>query len=203
MFPIRDHNPSGRTPYVTYLLMAVNIGVFLSYVGLFGEDRALNIFFFEWALIPGRVTSGQDYSGLFTSMFLHGGWLHLAGNMLFLYIFGDNIEDEMGHIGYLIFYLACGVLSAGAHVISAPYSPVPTVGASGAIAGVMGGYLLLYPKAKVDILIIFIVFFRIFPIPAWIMLGLWLGMQLIGGIGADPTSPMRPRSCARTKRARS
>lgn len=187
MFPIRDHNPSGRTPYVTYLLMAVNIGVFLSYVGLFGEDRALNIFFFEWALIPGRVTSGQDYSGLFTSMFLHGGWLHLAGNMLFLYIFGDNIEDEMGHIGYLIFYLACGVLSAGAHVISAPYSPVPTVGASGAIAGVMGGYLLLYPKAKVDILIIFIVFFRIFPIPAWIMLGLWLGMQLIGGIGADPT----------------
>jgi len=187
MFHIRDHNPSGRTPYVTYLLMAVNIGVFLSYVGLFGDDRALNIFFFEWALIPGRVTSGQDYSGLFTSMFLHGGWLHLAGNMLFLYIFGDNIEDEMGHIGYLIFYLACGVLSAGAHVISAPYSPVPTVGASGAIAGVMGGYLLLYPKAKVDILIIFIVFFRIFPIPAWIMLGLWLGMQLIGGIGADPT----------------
>ena len=187
MFPIRDHNPSGRTPYVTYLLMAANIGVFLSYVGLFGDDRALNIFFFEWALIPGRVTSGQDYTGLFTSMFLHGGWLHLAGNMLFLYIFGDNIEDEMGHVGYLIFYLACGVLSAGAHVISAPYSPVPTVGASGAIAGVMGGYLLLYPKAKVDILIIFIVFFRIFPIPAWIMLGLWLGMQLIGGIGTDPS----------------
>ena len=90
-------------------------------------------------------------------------------------------------MGYLIFYLACGVLSAGAHVISAPYSPVPTVGASGAIAGVMGGYLLLYPKAKVDILIIFIVFFRIFPIPAWIMLGLWLGMQLIGGIGTDPS----------------
>lgn len=113
--------------------------------------------------------------------------MHLAGNMLFLYIFGDNIEDEMGHGGYLLFYLACGLLSALAHVISAPYSPVPTVGASGAIAGVMGGYLLLYPKAKVDILIIFIVFFRIFPIPAWIMLGLWLGMQFIGGVGADPT----------------
>ena len=93
----------------------------------------------------------------------------------------------MGHGGYLLFYLACGLLSALAHVISAPYSPVPTVGASGAIAGVMGGYLLLYPKAKVDILIIFIVFFRIFPIPAWIMLGLWLGMQFIGGVGADPT----------------
>ena len=187
MFPIRDHNPSGRTPYVTYLLMAVNIGVFLSYVGLFSDNRALNIFFFDWALIPGRVTTGDGYTGIFTSMFLHGGWMHLAGNMLFLYIFGDNIEDEMGHGGYLLFYLACGLLSALAHVISAPYSPVPTVGASGAIAGVMGGYLLLYPKAKVDILIIFIVFFRIFPIPAWIMLGLWLGMQFIGGIGADPT----------------
>lgn len=188
MFPIRDHNPSGRTPYVTYLLMAVNIGVFLSYVGLMSDARAINIFFFDWALIPGRVTSGDGLAGVFTSMFLHGGWLHLAGNMLFLYIFGDNMEDEMGHVGYLVFYLACGLLSAGAHVISAPYSPVPTVGASGAIAGVMGGYLLLFPKAKVDVLIIFIIFFRIFPIPAWIMLGLWLGMQFIGGAGADPTA---------------
>ena len=123
MFPIRDHNPSGRTPYVTYLLMAVNIGVFLSYVGLFSDDRALNIFFFDWALIPGRVTTGDGYTGILTSMFLHGGWMHLAGNMLFLYIFGDNIEDEMGHGGYLLFYLACGLLSALAHVISAPYSP--------------------------------------------------------------------------------
>lgn len=187
MFPIRDHNPSGRTPYVTYLLMAVNIAVFLSYAGLMSDARAINIFFFDWALIPGRVTSGDGFTGVFTSMFLHGGWLHLAGNMLFLYIFGDNVEDEMGHLGYLLFYLACGLLSAAAHVISAPYSPVPTVGASGAIAGVMGGYLLMFPKAKVDILIIFIVFFRILPIPAWIMLGLWLGMQFIGGVGADPT----------------
>ncbi len=129
----------------------------------------------------------MDFRGLFTSMFLHAGWLHLAGNMLFLYIFGDNIEDQMGHGGYLAFYLACGILSAGAQVASAPYSPVPTVGASGAIAGVMGSYLLLFPKAKVDILIIFIVFFRILPIPAWIMLGLWLGMQFIGGVGADPS----------------
>jgi membrane associated rhomboid family serine protease len=188
MFPIRDHNPSGRTPYVTYLLMAVNIGVFLSYASLMNDPRAINLFFYNWALLPERVTMGGGYTGVFTSMFLHGGWMHLAGNMLFLYIFGDNIEDEMGHMGYLGFYLACGVLSAAAHVISAPMSGVPTVGASGAIAGVMGGYLLLYPKAKVDVLIIFIVFFRILPIPAWIMLGLWLGMQFIGGVGADPTS---------------
>jgi membrane associated rhomboid family serine protease len=187
MFPIRDHNPSGRTPYVTYALMVINIGVFLSYVAILSDVRASNVFFFDWALIPGRVTAGEGWGGIFFSMFLHGGWLHLAGNMLFLWIFGDNIEDELGHLRYLGFYLACGVLSALAHVISAPYSPVPTVGASGAIAGVMGAYLLMFPKARVDILIIFIIFFRIFPIPAWIMLALWFGMQLIGGIGADPS----------------
>ncbi|MFD2739118.1 rhomboid family intramembrane serine protease [Sulfitobacter aestuarii] len=187
MFPIRDHNPSGATPYVTYLLIAVNVGIFLSYVSLFQDPRAINLFFFDFALIPGRITQGEGVPALFTSMFLHGGWLHLAGNMLFLWIFGDNIEEEMGHGAYLLFYLGCGVLSGLAHVISAPFSPVPTVGASGAIAGVMGGYLLLYPRARVDILIIFIVFFRIIPIPAWIMLGLWLGMQFIGGVGADPS----------------
>ena len=187
MFPIRDHNPSGRTPFVTYALMALNIGIFVSYVALFDDARAINGFFYEWALIPARLSEGQGTVGVFTSMFLHAGWLHLAGNMLFLYIFGDNVEDEMGHLPYLVFYLACGMLSAFAQVYSAPGSIVPTVGASGAIAGVMGGYLLLFPKARIDILIIFIVFFRIFPIPAWIMLALWFGMQFIGGIGADPS----------------
>jgi membrane associated rhomboid family serine protease len=186
MFPIRDHNPSGRTPWVTYLLMAANIAVFLSYVGRINDPQAFNIFMFDYALIPGRISIGEGFSGLITSMFLHGGWLHLAGNMLFLWIFGDNIEDEMGHLPYLGFYLACGVLAGLAQVISAPLSPVPMVGASGAIAGVMGGYLLLFPRARVDVLLIFIVFFRIIPIPAWIMLGLWLGMQFIGGVGADP-----------------
>ena len=119
-------------------------------------------------------------------MFLHGGLLHLAGNMLFLWIFGDNMEDEMGHVGYLLFYLASGIGAGMAHVLAAPYSAVPTVGASGAIAGVMGGYLLLFPKARVDILFIFIVFFRIFTIPAWIMLALWFGLQIFGGAGANP-----------------
>lgn len=112
--------------------------------------------------------------------------MHLGGNMLFLWIFGDNIEDEMGHVKFALFYLVCGVGAGLIHVLSAPYSNVPTVGASGAIAGVLGGYLLLYPKAKVDVLVIFIVFFRIFPIPAWIMLGLWFAMQIFGSIGADP-----------------
>lgn len=183
MFPIRDHNPSGRTPYVTYLLIAINVLVFLSYVGLFDDFRGLNMLFARFAAIPARITDGSGYETLVTSMFLHGGWLHLAGNMLFLYIFGDNVEDEMGHLPFLGFYLASGVLAGLIHVISDPYSGVPTVGASGAIAGVMGGYLLLFPKARVDILLILIVFIRIFPIPAWIMLAVWFGMQFIGVAG--------------------
>jgi len=187
MLPIRDHNPSGRTPYVTYILMAFNIAIFLSYVTLFSDERAIGQFYFDWALLPERVSTGGGYGGLITSMFLHAGWLHLAGNMLFLYIFGDNVEDEMGHIPFLIFYLVCGLLSGLAHVLSDAASPIPTVGASGAIAGVMGGYLLLFPKAKVDILIIFVIFFRIFPIPAWIMLMIWFAMQFVGGIGTDPS----------------
>ncbi len=108
MFPIRDHNPSGRTPYVTYALMAVNIVVFLSYGRCSATPARSTQFFYDWAMIPARVTlNGHGMQTMFTSMFLHGGWMHLAGNMLFLWIFGDNIEDEMGHVGYLIFYLAC------------------------------------------------------------------------------------------------
>ncbi|WP_371226472.1 rhomboid family intramembrane serine protease [Roseovarius sp. 2305UL8-3] len=185
MLPIRDHNPSGRTPYVTYALMAINIVVFLSYVSMFNDPRAINQFFYEWAMVPVLVTTEGTYQTMLTSMFLHGGWMHLAGNMLFLWIFGDNMEDEMGHVGYLLFYIAAGMGAGLAHVIAGPYSQVPTVGASGAIAGVMGGYLLLFPKAKVDILLIIIFYVRILPIPAWVMLGLWFGFQLFAGVGAD------------------
>jgi len=185
MFPIRDHNPSGRIPYVTYALMALNIGIFLSYVPILSDNRALYEFYNAFALVPARVGAGYGFEGLLTSQFLHGGWMHLAGNMLFLYIYGDNIEDEMGHVPYLIFYLAAGVAAGLTQVAFEPTSTVPMVGASGAIAGVMGAYLLLFPKAKVDILIIFVVFFRIFPIPAWILLSLWLGMQFIGGFAAS------------------
>lgn len=185
MFPIRDHNPSGGVPYVTYALMAANIGIFLAYWPLFNDPRALNAFFYDWAMVPVLVTQEGAYVTLLSSMFLHGGVMHLAGNMLFLWIFGDNMEDEMGHAGYLVFYLASGIGAALAQVLAAPYAQVPTVGASGAIAGVMGGYLLLFPKAKVDILVIFIIFFRIFTMPAWIMLALWFAIQLFGGAGAD------------------
>ena len=183
MFPIRDHNPSGRTPYITYALIAANVLIFISYWPMMQDERAILTFYFDYALIPALVSDGRGFSGFFTSMFLHGGWMHLIGNMLFLFIFGDNMEDEMGHLGFGLFYLAAGLGAGFIHYISAPGSPVPTVGASGAIAGVMGGYLLLFPKARVDIFIFFIVFFKILPIPAWIMLGLWFAMQVFGSFG--------------------
>ena len=182
MFPIRDHNPSDKVPYVTYALILANAGVFLSYVQLFGDEDLLFYFFQDYGLVPAEFSQGRDLKAVITSMFLHGGWMHIAGNMLFLWIFGDNLEDAFGHLGFLIFYLASGIAAAIAQVAVDPTSFVPMVGASGAIAGVMGGYLLLYPRAKVDILLIFIIFFRIFPIPAWVMLGLWFGFQVVAGV---------------------
>ena len=188
MFPLRDHNPSGRTPYVVYLLMAVNILGYLWYSTSFTSDRSLALFYAAFAATPREIMAGDAPLTLLTSMFIHGGFMHLAGNMLFLWIFGDNLEDEMGPLSFLAFYLVSGVGATLAHVLSAPNSPVPLVGASGAIAGVMGGYLLLFPRARVDVLVILIVFFRIIPVPAFVMLGIWLGLQFLGGVNADPNS---------------
>lgn len=182
MFPIRDHNPSGRTPYVTYALIVMNIAVFLLYWLGLDHGRALDIFLLNWGLVPARIMAGQGYETLFTSMFLHGGWLHLAGNMLFLWIFGDNVEDAMGHLAFGLFYLGCGLAAAALQIAGDPSALYPMVGASGAIAGVLGGYLLLYPLAKVDVLIIIVIFFRIFSIPAWLVLGVWIGLQTFNGL---------------------
>ncbi|RYH11730.1 rhomboid family intramembrane serine protease [Tropicimonas sp. IMCC6043] len=184
MFPIRDHNPSGRTPVVTYALISANILIFIGTWGITESPYAFHAFYERYALIPARP---YPWSFL-TSMFLHGGILHLLGNMLFLWIFGDNLEDEMGHGGFALFYVACGVAAGIVHVALSFGSPVPTVGASGAIAGVMGGYLLLFPRARVDILLIFIIFFRIFTVPAWLMLAIWFGLQLMGAAASDPTT---------------
>jgi membrane associated rhomboid family serine protease len=185
MFPIRDHNPSQRTPYVTLSLIALNVLIFVLGLVLFQDQRALSQLYFDYALLPIRLSNGENYPALVTSLFLHGGFMHLAGNMLFLWIFGDNLEDEMGHIPFLVFYLACGIGASLAQFAVDPASAIPTIGASGAIAGVMGGYLLLYPKARVDVFLFLIVFFRIFPIPAWIMLGLWFALQLFNGFAVD------------------
>ncbi len=179
MFPIRDHNPSGRRPLVTYALIVTNIAVFLAYFPGAGSEQALGWFFYTWGLVPEAVMSGQNPVTVITHMFLHGGWMHLAGNMLFLWIFGDNMEDEMGHLRFLLFYLGCGLAAAALQIAADPGSAAPMVGASGAIAGVLGGYLLLFPRARIDVLFIFVIFFRVFSISAWIVLGVWFGLQLL------------------------
>ena len=181
MFPIRDHNPSTRVPYVTYVLIAANIGVFLSYIGLLADERALFELFWTWGAVPVKITHGEGFEGLFTSMFLHAGFMHLAGNMLFLWIFGDNLEDKLGHVGFVLFYLAAGLGAVALQIATDPMSEVPMVGASGAIAGVMGGYLLLFPRARVDVLIIIVIIVKIFPVPSWIMLAIWFGLQVVNG----------------------
>jgi membrane associated rhomboid family serine protease len=181
MFPLRDHNPSERTPYVTVALILANVAVFVMLVPLYGDERALAEFYFEWALVPARVSAGEGYATFVTSMFLHGGLLHLGGNMLFLWIFGDNLEDRFGHAGFLGFYLASGVGAAAVQYLANPASTVPMVGASGAISGVMGGYLLLFPRARVDVLVIVVFLVRMIALPAWVMLGVWFALQLFSG----------------------
>ena len=182
MFPLRDHNPSGRRPLVTYALILANVAVFLLTLPLQTDLAAINEFYAEWAMIPARLSAGDGYLTLLSSMFLHGGFLHIAFNMLFLWIFGDNLEDEFGRLGYLAFYLASGIAAGLLQWAAEPLSQVPVVGASGAIAGVMGGYLLLFPRAKVDVLLILIVYFRVFAIPAFLVLGLWFALQIFGGL---------------------
>jgi membrane associated rhomboid family serine protease len=186
MFPIRDHNPSSGTPVLTYLLIAINVGIFVWQTATIQSNMALFQLYDAYALIPLEISQGQDLWTLVTSTFLHGGFMHLLGNMLFLYIFGDNLEEALGRVGFLAFYLLGGIGAGLCQWAAEPYSQIPTIGASGAIAAVMGGYLLLFPKAKVDVLVFIIIFIRIIPIPAWIMLALWFVLQIFGGFGADP-----------------
>ncbi len=184
MIPIRDHNPSRNPPYVTIALIAINVLVFLSYAALLSDQRATEAFFAQYALIPARLAHGDGYYTLISSMFMHGGLMHLAGNMLFLWIFGDNLEDEFGHLGFLAFYLLSGLAAAFTQILANPASPVPMVGASGAIAGVMGGYLLLFPRARVDVLFIFVIFVSVIAVPAWVVLVFWFVVQLFSGVGS-------------------
>ncbi len=188
MLPIRDHNPSDRRPFVTYTLIAINVVVFLYSWPLSDQPRLMAGFLSDYAMFPARVSTGEDLQGLVTSMFLHGSFMHIAGNMLFLWIFGDNMEDKMGHFGFLLFYLVGGIGAGLAQVISDPFNTIPTIGASGAVAVVMGGYLLLFPKARVDILLILIVFFKVPTVPAWIMLGVWFALQLFNSVIVDTSA---------------
>ena len=187
MFPIRDHNPSLRFPYITYGFILINTFIFVSYWPILGDPSKINPLFQNWALVPASIKEGGAYLGLLTSIFFHGSFMHLLGNMLFLHIYGDNLEDKMGHFWFLIFYLFAGVFANFAQFAADPYSNVPVIGASGAVAAVMGGYLLLFPKARIDILFIFVIIFKIIPIRAWVVLGIWFVLQLYNGL-AVPAS---------------
>ena len=189
MIPLRDENPSLTVPFVTRALIVVNTLVFV-YELLLGPD--LREFMNVWGLRPERlVMSVSDHASpllpalatVFTSMFLHGGWSHLIGNMWYLYIFGDNVEDALGHVPYVLFYFASGVTAAALHTLTHTSSMLPTVGASGAIAGVLGAYAFAYPGARVVTLVPLFPFFQIVRWPAWVVLGLWFVLQFILGVG--------------------
>ena len=185
MLPLTDHNPRRITPFVTYALIAVNIVAFLWELSL-GQNlqRAL----FEIAFIPRRFWVPGDWVSdtvtMFVSMFLHGSLMHIGSNMLYLWIFGDNIEDRLGHVRYTIFYFLCGVAATLAHAFFSAGSQLPAIGASGAIAGVLGGYLILFPHARVTTLIPIFMFITVREIPAILVLGLWFVLQLFSGVGS-------------------
>lgn len=178
MIPLRDVIPSRTTPVVTVGIIALNALVFLYEWSL--PDPQFEVFIGAFGLIPAAFSG----TAVLTSMFLHGGWLHFLGNMLYLWIFGDNVEDRMGHGRFLAFYLLCGGLAAIGQVALSPDSVVPMVGASGAIAGVMGAYLVLFPHSRVLTLIPLIVFWEIIELPAVLLLGFWFLMQFFSGVGS-------------------
>jgi membrane associated rhomboid family serine protease len=192
MIPIRDDTPRYSTPYVTYFIIALNVVVFLFELSVgMQSHRQLNSLISEFGVVPvrfERALAGPSVVNLpslsltiLTSMFLHGGWLHIIGNMWFLWIFGDNVEDYLGHFKYLVFYLVSGCAAAIAYILLDATSRQPTIGASGAIAGVMGGYLVLYPRARVLTLVFLIVFVTFWWLPAWVFLGYWFVLQFLSG----------------------
>ncbi len=185
MIPLRDINPRRRFPLVTLVLIILNVVVF-AYELLQPSENALNSFMFTWGLIPARLMQWgpQAIATIFTSMFIHSGFMHIIGNMLYLWIFGDNIESALGSFRFIVFYLLCGVGAAMGQVLMDPSSEIPMVGASGAISGVMGGYLMLYPKAQVETLLFLGYFMRLVRLPAIVVLGMWIVTQLLSGLAS-------------------
>jgi rhomboid family protein len=194
LIPLRDDNPTRSRPVVTILLIVLCALVFLWQLSLSpnGQQQAAYLF----GMIPAVLFGNAELEGqwipagatLVTSMFLHGGWLHLLGNMLYLWIFGDNIEDRLGRVRFVLFYLLCGVVAALGQGIADPRSEVPMIGASGAISGVLGAYIVLYPKAKVLVLVPLVVYITTLRVPAIVVLGLWFAGQLLSSLVAAPGS---------------
>lgn len=204
MFPLGDDNPTLRAPVVTYVLIVVMSAIWLFVQHAGADEQALAASICDLGLIPGRLThmaaagtreslgegmtcvvtsrGSFEYATLLTSMFLHGSWLHIIGNAWFLKVFGDNVEDNLGRSRFLVFYLMCGLVAAVAQVAVDPSSTAPIVGASGAISGVMGAYLVLYPRAQVRTLFVFIIIIRIVAVPAWFILVYWFGLQVLDAL---------------------
>jgi membrane associated rhomboid family serine protease len=203
MFPYKDENPTERPSVITFAIIAANVLAFILVQGA-GAEGPLARSVCELGLIPGEILQNvppgrgvelapgvmcavagtPKYSTLLTSMFMHGGWFHLIGNMVFLWVFGNNIEDAMGHVKFVIFYLLCGIAAAATQTLISPHSVVPMVGASGAISGVLGAYLLLYPRVRVHTLIILPIYITTVALPAWVMLGYWILLQAVGGLAS-------------------
>src|SRR5262245_18836909 len=201
MIPYRDENETQRRAIVTATIIGLNVFAWLFVQGA-GADFPLAKSVCELGLIPAEITAsvpvgtrfpmgpglicstdpGRQFSHLFTSMFLHGSWMHLIGNMWFLWLFGNNVEDSMGRGRFVVFYLLTGLAAAAGQIITSPSSVIPMVGASGAISGVMGGYLILYPRVKVYVLLPIFIFFTSIALPAWMMLGYWFFIQLFSGL---------------------
>ena len=211
MFPISDDNPTLHTPWMTYVILALIFASWLLVQGAGFSEEQLAVSICNLGMVPAELMHTRqigfavpitnelacviddeaiNWLTPITSMFLHGGWGHILGNALFFWVFGNNIEDSMGPMRFLLFYVLCGVVAAGTHILLDPGSPVPTVGASGAISGIMGAYLVLYPRAHVRLLIWILLFVRIVPVPAWAALLWWFGWQVIAGL--PQLNPVRP-----------
>lgn len=191
MLPIKDDIPTSRRPIVTIALIVINCLVYLYEMSL--GQQGFTMFTYKWGLIPVELTTGVELTpelatssatNIFTSMFMHGGLLHLGGNMLYLWIFGNNIEDRLGRVKFILFYLASGVVATSTFVLTNTSGEVPLVGASGAIAGVLGAYLVSYPHARVTTVIFILYFIRIAHIPALFVLGFWFVLQILNGLPA-------------------
>jgi membrane associated rhomboid family serine protease len=211
MIPISDDNPTLRRPVMTYLLLGALLVTWMVVQGAGFDELRLAASVCNYGLVPAELTHtrpvgfgipiGRDIACVIdaepinvltpvTSMFLHGSWGHIFGNALFFWVFGNNVEDSMGRARFVVFYLLCGLAAAATHVLVSPTSPVPTVGASGAISGLLGAYLVLYPRVRVNMLFFFLIFFRVIPLPAWMVLLFWFGWQVVSGL--PELSPLSP-----------
>jgi membrane associated rhomboid family serine protease len=190
MLPLRDENPATRVTWMTWLLIALNVTVFAygTWLAIAFSEAAYEAFVIANAFVPARFLasplSPREWVTVFTSMFMHGGWLHLGGNMLYLWIFGNNIEDRLGPWGFLGFYLLCGIAATALQCVVEPGLTLPVLGASGAIAGVLAAYLLLYPRAKVVTAVFIFFVIELAALPAWLIIAVWFAIQLATGLGS-------------------